>query len=144
MVIESIKDSLGNVLAFLTGVPAGTEAGLPVRQVGAFPSALSIAVRTLNATPQQVKATAGKLMGIAVINGSAAAAFVQIHNIAAPTLGTTIPGYELQVAANSSQYLWFGDSGIALGGSAVYVVSTTLELGTVASAAGVHAYVQYV
>lgn len=102
----------------------------------------NIALRNVT-TAQAIKGTAGSLFGIQVLNTTAAAAYVQIHNVAAPTLGTTTPVLELLVPAGGSATLFLGDRGVALAGTAIAVASTTAEAGAVVSAAGVMVFAQY-
>lgn len=83
------------------------------------------------------------LHGAQVVNNQAAVAFVQIFGTD-PTLGTTNPILEIQVAANSSATLALGaDRGCALPGTGFYVASTTTEKGATPSAAGVQFFAQY-
>ena len=119
--------------------PATGVAALPVMQV---PSAATPARLTGLGAVQQIKGAAGRLLGLSIINDSAAAAYVQLLDAAAPTLGTTAPVLEVKVAAGATLQLWFGDVGIAFA-AAIKVGSTTTSGGAVASAAGVSVSAQF-
>jgi len=119
--------------------PVGTYA-LPVQQVP-IPST-PVRLTALVGAAQTIKGAAGRLLGLIVINDSAAAAYVQIFDHAAPTVGTTVPVIELKVAAGASLQLWFGDVGIAFA-AAIKVASTTTSGGAVGSAAGVQVSAQF-
>jgi len=98
-------------------------------------------IRDLVATPVAVKASAGTLFGIGCVNNTAATCFIQVFNVAAGgvTPGTTTPDLEFQVAANSTGKADIPDMGISFG-TAITVISTTLEAGSVASASGVQLF----
>jgi hypothetical protein len=96
------------------------------------------------ATVTAVKSSAGNIYGIQVLNGSAAACFVQIFDVAtgSVTLGTTVPDMQVRVAANSYATIPVPAVGIEFG-TAISIASTTGASGDTASAAGVDVYIQY-
>lgn len=107
--------------------------------------ATPIRLTAVNATAQAIKATGGTLYGLQVSNTSAAAAFVQVFNVAAAsvTAGTTVPLLEVVVAATTGYTtLPVGANGIAFG-AAISVCSATAAGGGTGSAAGVTVCAQY-
>ena len=124
IITTGLKDANGNMQYWAAGVPFKT--------------------RNLAGTVTAVKATAGILKTVTVVNNQAAVAFVQIFNVAAGsvTLGTTTPDWEIQVAANSSVTVNFAPDGLSCG-TAISVASTTAEGGGTGSAAGVMVFVTY-
>jgi hypothetical protein len=102
--------------------------------------------RDLGATVQVIKATSGVLYLVQIVNNQSVACFVQIFDAAsggAVTLGTTNPDMEFQVAGNqTNNYTAMGDSGTTFT-SGIVIASTTLEKGSVGSAAGVQCFVLY-
>lgn len=108
-------------------------------------AAIPKALRNLNATPLVVKSGPGTLAALSIINGSAAAAYVQVFDAAsagAVTLGTTEPVLQQLVAAGAQVSVPIAAAGMSFQ-SGLFVASTTAEKGSVASAAGVVAYAQY-
>jgi hypothetical protein len=92
---------------------------------------------------QSVKAAAGVLFGVQIINDSGATCYVQVFNAAAGvTLGTEEPIMEFRVATAAQENPPIPARGIAFG-TGIRIASTTLEKGSVASAAGVMVFVQY-
>lgn len=81
--------------------------------------------------------------GFQIVNNQAAAAYVQIFDLALAgvTLGTTVPDHEYLVAANSTLPVQLPSLGVNFN-TACTAASTTTEAGAVASAAGVHLFVQ--
>ena len=104
-----------------------------------------VKLRDVAATVVAIKASSGVLFGLQIVNNSAATAFIQIFDLATGgvTLGTTTPDMQVQVAANSTLVVPLPDRGINFA-TAISVASTTLEKGSVASAAGVQVYAQTV
>lgn len=101
--------------------------------------------RNLAATVQAVKASAGTLYGILVINTSGATCYVQVFDLATGgvTLGTTTPDLEFLLATASVQFFALGENGIAFG-TAISIASTTTEGGLTGSAAGVQVMPVYI
>lgn len=99
--------------------------------------------RDLAGTVQAIKASAGALYAVQVVNNQAATAFIQIFDVAAGsvTLGTTNPDFEFQVPANQSVQIMLYD-GLPCG-TAISVASTTTEKGASGSAAGVQLFAQF-
>ena len=105
--------------------------------------AQSVKIRDLGAA---VLVAAGPtvLKGISVVNTIAASQFIQLFNagsVAAVTLGTTNPDYELQVSASS-----FGGRELTVDGgqfpTGLVIASTTGEKGATPSGAGVEVFVE--
>lgn len=101
--------------------------------------------RNLAATVQAVKAAAGVVTGVEVVNNQAAATFIQLFDKAAGSvvLGTDTPDLEYQVPANGSINIEIGDDNGTQFNTAISVAATTLEGGSVGSAAGVQAFIHY-
>lgn len=100
---------------------------------------------TTNAT--SIKATAGNVFEIAIDNMSAAPKFVKLYNKAsAPTVGTDVPILTLEVAANSSRSLEFGNLGKRFAtGIAMAITGAQAVADTTAVAAGdVHTSLTYI
>jgi hypothetical protein len=104
--------------------------------------ASKILFRDLGVTAQTIKASAGSLFAVHIENNQAAAAWIQIFDASAPTLGTTNPDIEKLVAANASADIPLPANGV-LFGTAIKIASTTTEKGAVGSAAGVLVFAQY-
>lgn len=98
--------------------------------------------RDTAATLRVVKATPGTLFGLQIVNNQGAACYVQIFDAAAPVVGTDVPDMEIMVAANAFLSVPIPALGIAFG-TAIRLVSTTLEKGSVGSAAGCHVFCQF-
>ncbi|MDE2097724.1 MAG: hypothetical protein KGL39_10785 [Patescibacteria group bacterium] len=125
----SVTGTLGNVNAVLTGTTGNGLSKAKPRDLGAVVS---------------VKASAGTLYGLHVENNQGATAWVQVFDVASGsvTLGTTVPDYELKVAANSSGDLILPALGAPFG-TAISIASTTAEKGNTGSSAGVQAFATY-
>lgn len=89
-----------------TSVAAGTAAigdvGIQVRAnaTGAMSTAKIVAAATTNAT--SVKASAGRVFGWQLTNTTAAVKVVRLYNLAAaPTVGTSVPVYNIVLPANA-------------------------------------------
>lgn len=78
--------------------------------------------------------------GVIVANTQGAACFVQLFNalLANVTLGTTVPDFEVNVAANAAASFQFNPILFRLG---VVIGSSTAEKGATPSAAGVEVFV---
>jgi hypothetical protein len=100
--------------------------------------------RDLDDAPQAaIKASAGVLFGVQVINTTGASAYLQIFNAAADvTLGTEEPVMEFLVEAGK-MVTWWADRGVAFA-TGIRAASTTTEKGSTGSAAGVMLFAQYV
>lgn len=100
--------------------------------------------RDLDDTQQSIKAAAGVLFGLQVLNNQAVDAFIQVFNAAAGvTLGTDEPVLEFRVPGNTQMNVPLPSRGIAFG-TGIRVASTTTEMGTTGSDAGVQLFAQYV
>ena len=134
--------SLAAVKAASTAV-ALTDPALAVAESPNSPI-VALKLRNLGAAVA-VKASAGTLFGVQIVNNQAALVFIQIFfaAVGSVTLGTTTPDLEFQVAANSSGSLSIPSRGINAT-TAITIASTTTEGGATASAAGVQGFVQYV
>ena len=101
-------------------------------------------LRDLQAAVTNLKAAAGVLHGVQVVNASAAAAFVQIFDALAANvvLGTTTPDKEIEVAAGATVYLPLPAGGVTFG-NAISAAATTAEKGSIGSAAGVEVFFDY-
>jgi hypothetical protein len=112
---------------------------------GYAPSGLSKGkARDLGATPVALKAAAGTLLGLSILNNQGAAAYIQIFDVATGgvTPGTTNPDLEILVPANSQKDVVLPSFGVPFS-TAITIISTTTEKGAVASAAGVQAFWSY-
>lgn len=92
-----------------------------------------------------IKASSGTLFSVQILNTGLLVAFVQIFDLAtgSVTLGTTTPDKEIMVQPQDSAIVSFGGpSGIAFA-TAISIASTTLEGGSVTSAAGVMAFADF-
>lgn len=78
------------------------------------------------ATVQQVKATAGVLYGLKLVNTTAAVAYLQIFSLpsAGVTLGTTPPAWVIRLAANESANVPM-PTPANLGGTGISIAGTT-------------------
>jgi hypothetical protein len=103
--------------------------------------ASKILFRDLGAV-QTIKASGGILFAIRIENNQAAAAWIQIFDATAPSLGTTNPDIEKLVPANSSADIPLPANGV-LFATAIKIASTTAEKGNTGSAAGVQAFAMY-
>lgn len=98
--------------------------------------------RDLGVAKPQVWTGPGVLCGIQVCNNQAAVCFIQLFDALAAnvTLGTTNPDWEFSIPANTSSL----SNPLSTGGlrlrAGLVAASTTLEKGSVASAAGVQVY----
>lgn len=113
---------------------------------GAAASGMSkVKYRDLAATVQALKAAAGTLYGLQVLNNQAAAAYIQIFDVAAAsvTLATTTPDLEILVPANSQVNVVLPVQGVPFA-TAIAIASTTAEKGSTGSNAGVQVFAQYV
>jgi len=101
--------------------------------------ATKVSVRNLAATVTQLAGGPSNLKSITVVNSSAAAAFVQFFDLApgSVTLGTTVPILEVEVASGGTVGIAYPGDSALLFGVAISVASTTLDGGSVGSAAGV-------
>lgn len=101
-------------------------------------------IRNLAATVKAIKSAAGVLYGLQILNNQGAACYVQVFDaaVASVTLGTTLPDLEVLVAANSYLNVPLPAFGVPFG-NAIAVASTTLEGGSVGSAAGVMLFPQW-
>lgn len=102
-------------------------------------------VRNLAGTVTAIKAGAGELHSILILNDQAALkTYVQVFNVAAGsvTLGTTVPDMEFLVPAQTQVNVTLHTTGARFS-SAISVAATTAEYGNTGSAAGVHVFAQY-
>jgi hypothetical protein len=100
--------------------------------------------RSLSHVQQSIKASAGVLFGVQIVNNQGAACYVQIFDAAAGvTLGTDEPVMEFLVPANTQVNVPLPAQGVAFG-TGIRVASTTTEMGSTGSAAGVMLFAQYV
>lgn len=103
-----------------------------------------VKIRNATATVQAIKPDLGYLCALQVINGSAAAAYVQLFDApttGAVTLGTTTPDLEVLVPQASQVIVPLPSDGVEfLNG--IMVASTTTEMGATGSAAGVQVFAQ--
>ena len=89
--LDSTNDSVAAVVA------AGTSGGASLHSTAA-----------LAGTATTIKASAGNLYHIDMVNQDAAARFLQIFDAASPTVGTTTPDYVIELAASETLHLDFG------------------------------------
>lgn len=104
-----------------------------------------------------MKTTPGTLFSLTAINTSGATAFIQIFNAprtgtaldtatgnttSAPTLGSTVPDSELQVASGAQASLTLPIAGQGFS-CAITIASTTTEGGATGSASGVQVFANY-
>jgi hypothetical protein len=135
--------SEGNAMVALSqGLPAGAAALGSVTTTGTTTNtplvptnyALNSAATT-NAT--SVKATAGNLLSLTMVNFSASAKFVKLYAKAtAPTVGTDIPVDVIEIAANSSKQMTFGQGLPFLLGIALAITGAQPDADATAVAAG--------
>jgi hypothetical protein len=94
-------------------------------------------------TQQSIKAAAGVLFGLSILNNGVADCYIQVFNAAAGvTLGTEEPVLEYRVGAGQQMNVPIPSRGIAFG-TGIRIASTTAEMGSAASAAGVMLFAQY-
>lgn len=100
--------------------------------------------RNLDETVTAIKASAGTLYALTVVNAQSAKAFVQIFDAAtgSVTLGTTSPDWEIEVPANDMRMLEIPAFGFPFG-TAISIASTTAEKGSAGSSDGVMAFWAY-
>jgi hypothetical protein len=115
--------------------------------VPALNGSLKFKVRNLAATVTAVKTSQfGQVFGVVVVNAQAAAAFIQVFDVATTagvTLGTTTPDLELSIAGNTTTtFAWGNEDGVRFD-NGIQIASTTTEGGLTGSAAGVQVFVQY-
>ncbi len=92
-------------------------------------------VVTLSAGPCTLK-------GVQVLNAQGVTAFIQFFDtVGNVTPGTTLPDYEICVAANSNHEPYISARGIDFI-NGLKMISTTAEAGNIGSADGVHVFVQ--
>jgi hypothetical protein len=96
---------------------------------------------------QAIKATAGTLYNLAIVNTTAAIAYVQLFDAAtgSVTLGTTVPDWEVAVPASSSvglAQLANAPAGIPFG-TAISVAATTALDGATTIATGLDLFAVY-
>jgi hypothetical protein len=99
--------------------------------------------KNVNATLVQAQTGSTNLKGVTVVNSSAATCFVQMFNALAAnvTLGTTVPDYQIQVAANSTFSSNEPPEGLIFP-TGLVIASTTTDGGLTGSAAGVEVYLK--
>ena len=123
-----------------------TDSGLVVA-LSPNSSVVKYKARDVSGTVLAVKASAGVLYGIQVINDQASlTAYLQIFDLAAGSvvLGTTDPDLEFRIkASNMLEFVGLAQLGVRFS-SAISIAVTTLEKGSVGSAAGVQVFLQYV
>lgn len=97
-------------------------------------SVLSLA--TTNAV--SIKATAGKVYAVSVMNSSAATKYVRLYNLAvAPTVGTSTPYKVIAVPAGTSKEVEFGTLGLTFGtGISIAITNLSPDNDATAVAAG--------
>lgn len=122
------KDAtLQALLAKLGGLPPAPQGKQRFRDLGAV---------------VQVKAGAGMLCALRIINTGQPTAFIQLFDAPSPSavnLGTTLPDWELQVFGDGSEPQDF----VIPFFSGIQIASTTTEKGATPSAAGVMAFLTY-
>lgn len=94
-------------------------------------------------TQQNVKASAGVLYGLQIINTQNVACFVQVFNAAgAVTLGTEEPIMEFKVNGSENIMAPIAAKGISFS-TGIRIASTTTEKGSTGSSSGVMVFIQY-
>lgn len=91
----------GNQVLLSTTLNSALRVVQQPQTTGGLPLPFSASV---NATKQQVKATAGLVYGWQILNNTAAIAYVQVFNLASAsvTVGTTVPDYVIPLPGNST------------------------------------------
>jgi hypothetical protein len=99
---------------------------------------------SLVGTVVAVKASAGVMYGLQIVSSNGSAAFIQIFDLAtgSVTLGTTEPGMQVRVAANTHVSVPIPAVGVEFG-TAISIASTTAASGDTGSGAGIDVYIQY-
>ena len=118
---------------------------IPVNNVASATGGATPTLKRNLGTVVAVKAGAGNLAGLQIINTQATlAAYVQVFDAATGSvvLGTTVPVLEILVPAASSVSATLPPEGVNFA-TAISIASTTAEFGNTASAAGVCANAQY-
>lgn len=123
--------AIGTVTAAQTAA-ASLRAALGVATTG---GALPFQLTNVVAAAQAVKASAGTLYSIQAYNPSAAVAFVQVHNVAAPVLGTTVPLQSFAVGPGLAADVTLPAAGLQYS-AAISVAATTTSRGATAPTAG--------
>ena len=103
--------------------------------------ATKVHVRNLNTTPQLLVLGPTKVYSLALVNNSGQDAWVQLFDAlpANVTASITQPDHQQKVLAGQMLNVPLPVDGIFFA-TAVSLISTTAELGTVGSTAGVHVY----
>jgi len=81
-------------------------------------------------TVQSIKATAGKLLAVYVVNSNAAARFLKVFNVVAPTLGTTAAILDIAIPPNSVAPVYISLEG-GIGFATAITVAITGARGTI-------------
>ncbi len=133
-----------NALGIGAVVVAGSDPGAAYGQLVTQRPATKAKLRNLAATVQAVKAAAGILYAIEIINGTAAACYVQIFDKAAGSvvLGTDTPDWEYLVGIGAQVIQHLG-TGLNFT-TAIAIASTTTEGGLTGSASGVQVNLGYI
>jgi hypothetical protein len=131
----------------MTGLdtPVTIAGGLTIGTLPSGTGANLTAAATTNAT--SVKATAGNLFELTLDNFSAAPKFFKLYNKAsAPTVGTDVPVLTVEVAANASRTIEFGNIGKRLATGIAYALTGAQAVAdTTALAAGdMHVSLTYI
>ena len=145
-----------SLASILTAVTAATPAG--ANTIGSVSAAASTSGGTstyaatggtgnalLTNAAVAVKASAGSLYGVSLVNTGAAAAYVQLFDLAAAsvTLGTTVPKLSFWVPAGGSWEEKFTGEAKAAFAAATAAAATTTATGSTAPATGVLAAIVY-
>lgn len=74
-------------------------------------------------TVQTIKGSAGRLLGIYLVNSNAAARYLKVFNAVTPTLGTTSAVLDIAIPPNSAEPIW-----IALEGGISFATAITVAI----------------
>lgn len=97
----------------------------PAASIQLAPSATTVQVLNAAGAATAIKATAGYVCGVSLVNNNAAVVFVEFFNTTSVTLGTTTPVLVLVIPASSTLTISPSDFALINNSTAIYVAAVT-------------------